>query len=57
LNKALTKGTSTSVKVLAVGEILRDLLPSGKPLGGAPVTEEFANEIGADSYAPTPPTR
>lgn len=39
-------------KVIAIGEIVWDCLPSGKQLGGAPLNFAFfAKELGADSYA------
>lgn len=39
-------------KVIAIGEIVWDCLPSGKQLGGAPLNFAFfAKELGADAYA------
>ncbi len=39
-------------KVIAIGEIVWDCLPSGKQLGGAPLNFAFfARELGADAYA------
>lgn len=39
-------------KVIAIGEIVWDCLPSGKQLGGAPLNFAFfAKELGADTYA------
>ena len=40
------------LKVIAIGEIVWDCLPSGKQLGGAPLNFSFfAKELGAESYA------
>jgi len=39
-------------KVVSIGEIVWDVLPSGKQLGGAPLNFAFfAKELGAESYA------
>lgn len=39
-------------KVIAIGEIVWDCLPSGKQLGGAPLNFAFfAKELGAEAYA------
>ena len=39
-------------KVISIGEIVWDCLPSGKQLGGAPLNFAFfAKELGADAYA------
>ena len=40
-------------KVIAIGEIVWDCLPSGKQLGGAPLNFAFfAKELGAEVYLP-----
>lgn len=40
------------LKVIAVGEIVWDMLPAGKQLGGAPLNFAFfAKELGAEAYA------
>jgi hypothetical protein len=39
-------------KVVAIGEIVWDMLPAGKQLGGAPLNFAFfAKELGAEAYA------
>lgn len=40
------------LKVIAIGEIVWDMLPSGKQLGGAPLNFAFfSKELGAEAYA------
>lgn len=40
------------LKVIAIGEIVWDMLPTGKQLGGAPLNFAFfAKELGAEAYA------
>lgn len=40
------------LKVIAIGEIVWDMLPAGKQLGGAPLNFAFfAKELGAEAYA------
>ena len=40
------------LKVIAVGEIVWDMLPAGKQLGGAPLNFAFfSKELGAEAYA------
>ena len=42
------------LKVIAIGEIVWDMLPSGKQLGGAPINFAFfSKELGAEAYAIT----
>ena len=44
-----TSGGRTGVRILAVGEILWDLLPAGRQLGGAPANFAYhAHALGAD---------
>ena len=39
-------------KIIGIGEIVWDMLPAGKQLGGAPVNFAFfAKELGAEAYA------
>ena len=41
-----------NLKVIAIGEIVWDMLPSGKQLGGAPLNFAFfSKELGAEAYA------
>jgi fructokinase len=43
-------GSTMSDKILALGEVLWDLLPSGKQLGGAPANFTFqCRSLGADA--------
>ena len=38
-------------KILGIGELVWDVFPSGKQLGGAPVNfAYFAKELGAEAY-------
>ena len=37
-------------KIVCFGEVLWDVFPTDKKIGGAPLNEEFGKAIGADAY-------
>src|SRR5262249_46014525 len=48
--RSARKGTTMSVEIVGLGEVLWDLLPGGKALGGAPFNFTFhAHQLGYDA--------